>query len=247
VTPASAERSSAGFTLLEVLLALALTATIMSLAGGALQGLSRGAARSEAAAARIETVTRGLGALRMDLQRIERATQISGAGDKAAASLIFSGRQRTLTFVRIEPGFPTAPGSYLITYAARKDKSGNSQLVRIREPFDPTSRRTRGAETDSDEVVVIEGPYELMFSYFAGAAVRGVRTGWRDTWSDPVALPDLIRLELRPTDSAAPTLPVLVVRPTVTLQAACLGDRKDACAAAPADPTASPNTKAPAP
>jgi general secretion pathway protein J len=232
--------SAAGFTLVEVLIALALTAGVVSLASGALQGLGRGVERSETASARIETFTRGFGALRTDLQRIEKAPRISGSGDKQEASLVFSGAPRVLSFVRVEPGYPTEPGSYLITYRIRVDKAGVSQLVRTREPFDPTARRARGPETDSDEVVVLEGRYDLAFAYFNGNG----RSDWRDNWNNPLALPDLIRLAVKPSGSTTPPVPALLVRPMITLQSACLGTRKDACATTSPDAANAPNTKA---
>jgi len=62
---------------------------------------------------------------------------------------------------------------------------------------------------------------EVHFAYFGRDpdAAEAVTPTWRDRWDDPQRLPDLIRMDVKPSNSAA--WPTLVVEPRLSLQVGC--------------------------
>ena len=164
----------AGFTLIEVLVALVVTAAVVAVSGHALRVVTLTAGRGIDAINRLDTITRGISVLRRDLTRLERIVE----GEPGKTRFAFVGTRQQLSFALVEPGFPTEPGTYWITYSVRKTK-GLNQLVRSREPYEREGRRDkRGGE---ESVVVLEGPYDLAFMFEERTAAR---PRWVPAWTD---------------------------------------------------------------
>lgn len=232
----------AGFTLVEMVIALALTSLVLVLALQAHRIMAGWSSWGAQSLDRLDMTARGLGALRRDLQRAERATIPDGQRDR----FLFEGERRSVSFVVIEPSYPTEAGSYLIRYDIRKFKGG-TQLTRSREPLEQLPARSRAQRATSTEepVVVVEGPYDMTFAYFE----RGKdRAKWVDKWQQSLLMPEFVRFEARSTASNVPNLPVVLARPRIDAENACLDTAPRLCtplAFAPGLPPASGSAAGP--
>ncbi len=219
-SPQAHSLRQAGFTLIEVLAALVVLAMLLTLTGTALRVLANSAARGSKIIDRLDMVARGYAAMRKDLVRVERAVRTERNGDR----FIFSGDGQGLSFVMIEPGYPTEPGSYLISYAVQRTEAGLG-LVRARDVYDPKSKGPPRSRAESAEVTIIEGPYRYKFSYYERA---GSRIGWVDRWTETRRMPELIRLEVESTTAGVPSPPPLLVRPRIDAEVTCVADARPA-------------------
>jgi general secretion pathway protein J len=171
--------ASAGFTLLEALIAMALMGIIM----GALATVT---------AQWLPNWNRGL-------VRVQRNEQVAIAldrlvGDLSAATFVspnreikqplFVGTELAVTFVRSALGPNTGPGLEIVRIAETGDSQGRV-LVRMRAPFVPLAIRF------ADPVVLLRAPLHVTFSY---AGSDGV---WSPTWQASGGLPAAVRFIAR--------------------------------------------------
>ena len=215
------KHDQSGFTLIEVLVAVAIVATMLGTVGTALRLMSDASGRGSRDVDRLDMVSRGLAAVRQDIARIERVVAV----DRKGVRFAFEGERNQMSFVVVEPGYPSDPGSYTVTYSVRK-YGGGAQLVRARDIYDPGRRARRGVRDDAAEVVVLEGPYRFELSYLTQA---GPRQQWSPRWNEPLRMPLLIRLEMTSTDPRVPSLPPLVTRLRVDAEATCLAGANRTC------------------
>lgn len=211
----------AGFSLVEVLVAVAVMAIMMGTAGTALRLMSSAIGRGNAHVDQIDMAVRGLAAVRNDLARIERATET----DRQAVRFVFIGEAQLLRFVLVEPDRPGDPGTYLVTYATRRNGADN-QLVRSRNVYDPGQRRKAGAADEASEVVVLQGAYRFEFSYLQRTDGR---TRWTPKWTDSRSIPEMVRLAAVATRPNVPPLPDVIARPRVDAEASCLAGGTQPC------------------
>lgn len=216
-----ARSGEAGFTLIEVLAALALSAMALTVAVQGVRLVVKTAGKSTAAIDRLDMIARGVAAVREDLARMEHVWEMRRGG----RAYVFRGEARSLSFVVSEPPFPADPGTYAISYDIRSSGQG-SQLLRSREAYEPGARRERTGRADSEAVVVLEGGYRFAFSYLERAEGR-VR--WLDRWTDRRRLPGLVRLEVTSLGVDEPAVPALVVRPGIDAELSCLSKTRDPC------------------
>jgi general secretion pathway protein J len=189
MTRAIAQRrsSSAGFTLLEALVAMALMGIIM----GALA-----------------TVTsQWLPNWNRGLVRVQRNEQVAIAldrlvGDVSAAAFVspnreikqplFVGTELGVTFVRSALGPNTGPGLEIVRIAETGDSQGRV-LVRMRVPFAPLPIGNLSLDQIrfADPVILLRAPLHVTFSY---ASSDGV---WSPTWQASGGLPAAVRFIAR--------------------------------------------------
>ena len=211
-----------GVTLVEIVVALAVVALTLGIAAGGLRLLGRSGERGAEVIARHDVLSRGLDVLRRDIERLERVVWKRGE----APELVFLGDAGRLTFVAVEPAFPTEAGPYFLVYSIQQRRDG-AVLMRGRAPYQtsvPDLRRLAGA----DAVAVIEGPYRLRFQYLERTAGR---QRWVPQWSDPLRLPELIGLEVAGLAEGGAVLPPLVFRPRADLERTCLKEEGSGCTA----------------
>jgi general secretion pathway protein J len=209
-----------GVTLIEIVVALAVVALTLGIAAGGLRLLGRSGERGAAVVARHDVLSRGIDVLRRDIERLERVVWKRGA----TPEFVFNGDVQRLTFVAIEPPFPTEAGPYFLIYAVRQRPDG-AVLTRERAPYRASVtdiRRLAG----SDPVSIIEGPYRLRFLYLER---KEGRQRWLPQWSDPQRLPELISLEMSGLAKDSAPMPPLVFRPRVDAERSCVKDDDGAC------------------
>jgi general secretion pathway protein J len=215
--PKAADGQS-GATLIELVAALVVLALTFAIADSALRFLARSSDRGTELIARHDMLSRGLDALRRDIERLERVAWKRGRNTEFA----FSGDSRGLTFVGIEPPYPTQAAPFFLIYSILQKGEG-STLVRARAPFDAGAKDINALRGE-DEVTVLEGPYTFRFSYYER---KEGRERWVPRWTERDRLPELIRLEIGGLGGGA--LQPIVFRPRVDAEQACIKEGAGAC------------------
>lgn len=194
-----------GFTLIETLVALALTGLVLSaLANITSQWLpnwNRGIDRIQ----RNESISLALQRLSTD---IGAAEYVPASGDQRKP--LFDGSELSLTFVRTALGPNARPGLDIVQIGETTDRSG-LVTVRSRAPFGPLPPGASLSEQiqSADPVVLLRAPYRLAFSY------AGPDRVWKANWHDAERLPATVMLTVR--DAA--TERVLSVSTAVSIHA----------------------------
>ncbi len=182
-------RQSAGFTLIEVIVSLALLAFAMALTFGTLRGATRATERAEATAARSERLRAVQGFMRAQIgaalpiaYEVEPSTgeawYLRGEGDK-------------VEFVGAMPGYLSRGGPYLQTFELRR--AGNDlqllfsyQLLTTDGPID----------REREPKVLLDGIADGDFEYRTIDAA-GKAADWQRDWQARGQIPPLLRLKLR--------------------------------------------------
>jgi general secretion pathway protein J len=208
-------RSTAGFTLIELIIALVLLALIASLMFGSLSLAARSWDGGEAKAVEVSSMRQAQTFLR---EQIEAALPLR-LKKVAELPLMFAGERDEIRYAAALPPRVQEGGAYYFRLAVARNGE-KSQLVLERTIPDPSA--TQAPEfTDAEHSVLADGIAELHVSYFgrdANAADVEAPT-WRDRWDDRQRLPLLIRIDVTPTKGAP--WPTLVVEPRRALESAC--------------------------
>ena len=180
-------RGEAGFTLIEMLLAMVLMvgilAALASVTSQWLPNWNRGFAHVQ----RTELFGLGLERLVADLSAAEFVT----ANGKAKKPL-FEGDELGVEFVRAAIGPSARPGLEVVRISTVSDNRGLA-LVRSNAPFValPENAKLRDLSTFSGQVAIIRAPYRAYFSY------AGPDRVWQNNWRDADRLPIAIRVLVR--------------------------------------------------
>lgn len=179
--------ATAGFTLLEALVAVALMGIIMgTLATVTAQWLpnwSRGLLRVQ----RNEQLATALDRLVLDLGAAEYVSA------REQGKWVFEGDEVSVSFVRSALGPNSRGGLEYVRFSELGDGAGRA-LVRMRAPFAPfagDSTVLANRVAFADPVVLLRQPYRIVFGY---AGADGV---WKDSWRG--SLPRMIRLNVLDT------------------------------------------------
>lgn len=211
-----------GFTLIELLVSLTILAVILGLLGGALRILSK---NWDANTERIDTLdmtSRAFDILHRDAAGLQRLVTNTGR----AARFVFAGAQDSVSFVTLEPPYPSDAGPYFINYSIAP-RGRNIELIRARAPFQTNMQVFPGA-TPANRVTLVEGPYRYEFSY----AQKGPQGGtWKNSWPETSRLPDFIRLSVVDVRNGEPVLPPFVVSIRADAELTCLAEKIKICSA----------------
>lgn len=185
--PARPRSRNAGFTLFEMLVAVAVMGLIMSL---------------------FATVTaRWLPDWGRGLVRVQRNEQIMIAFDRVAADIaaaeyvaaaypdpkpLFEGDEQSVTFVRSALGPNSRPGLEIVRIVETVDATGQV-LVRLRAPYTPSGvdGGLFGKVAFGDPVVLLRAPFRVSFAF------AGTDRVWRNAWIRKDALPSVVRFTVR--------------------------------------------------
>ena len=207
-------RHTGGFTLIEVLVTLAL----MTLIGAILiESLRLGAhtwQRATRESANIDEVVRAQSFLR---QRLGTVYPPEAATATNAPRQVFVGEHNVLEFSSAAPGHP---GDGLARYRLELSDSQPGDL-QIRYRRDPGVAAT---------VLTSEWSRERLLTRANGLIVQFWEQSpssaghWVDHWDDPVKLPALIRIDIRFADNDPRRWPPLYVEPRIDTRASCVFD-----------------------
>ena len=212
---ALSHRDVAGFTLIELVVALAVTAMLSTLVFQSLDLGRRALTKASGTNSRIEETLSLHRALRSKLQQIIplQSKSISSNSQRACG-----GDQKSISFVAPAPG-AEASAAYQIDIG---DSSGRTALtigwcvgVSING-----SCTTPGA---ASQEVVLDRFDRAQFDYFVTNR-EGQKGRWQDSWTDCAHPPSLIRLRIAFAEGDSRNWPDLVVRPRLAAGADCKFD-----------------------
>lgn len=206
---------SRGFTLLELLVALALLALMSSLLYGTLSLSANSWDRGEAKAQQASDMRLTEEFLRQALTA-QHPLRLHKVQEQP---LYFQGARDSLAFAGVLPG-RAGGGIYYFKLAVTSAADSKSKLTLAR--LIPDYAATALPDfSDAEASVLAEGIAELRLSYFgrdADANVASTPT-WRDQWDDPQSLPLIIRVDVKPAVGAP--WPSLIVEPRLAPEAGC--------------------------
>ncbi|MGZ5072132.1 MAG: prepilin-type N-terminal cleavage/methylation domain-containing protein [Usitatibacter sp.] len=208
-------RSHAGFTLIELVVAMALLATMMVLMYSgltfSLRGWDAGAANGQLTADR----RIGENFLRRELSELFPMRW----KDPMMVRLAFEGDTQKLRFVSSRPAGITLGGLSLVGLEVAPAKSTRgSDLVMCRAMPDDDAKDF-GPLDAAEPRVIIPNVDAVAFSYF-GAETDFAEPRWLDKWTYDSRVPLMVRLRIHTTDGTA--IPEMVVRTNLGEEAGCL-------------------------
>jgi general secretion pathway protein J len=186
------DNSEAGFTLLETLVALALTGLVLSalatLTAQFLPNWNRGIDRIQ----RSELIGISMQRIAADLA----AAEFIPAGSDEKKKPLFEGTPLSVTFVRTAIGPNAGIGLDVVRISETTDR-GRLVTVRTRTGFTPLPQGASPSQQLhlADPVVLLRAPLRLSFAY------AGPDKVFHDDWHDAEKLPVAIRLTVRDTTS----------------------------------------------
>lgn len=196
---------SAGFTLIEVLLATALLAAGLAIAFSTLTAATRTATQGEAMARhndRLRTVEDFL------RRRLAAARPMAFAMDAGRqVPLRFAGEAGRMRFVADVPAYLGRGGPYLHDVRIVADGDGDGVGIELSLSMVLAGRAIAESPPRPPEVLV-EGLQSARFRY-RGLGPDGDLAGWQSDWTDGARLPLLV--EIRMTDADGRQWPPLVV------------------------------------
>jgi prepilin-type N-terminal cleavage/methylation domain-containing protein len=199
----------AGFTLMELLVALVVMATAISL----LPSAFRAAQQALRGTTQLEDLTRSADVHGYLSSLIASAMPLYAARSADGKPAIgFWGQSDTVNLIAARTLGPQGAGLYLHTLSItrsppQRDGSQRSRLV-LRVAL--YTAATSSISNSSDETVLLDTPSEFRFRYF-GAHRTDIERQWADEWTRTDSLPELVELAQHgsASDRAAP-LPLII-------------------------------------
>jgi general secretion pathway protein J len=231
------ERSEAGFTLLETLLATALFLIVITalatITGQWLPAWNHGFARVQ----RTEHLALGIERIMAD---VAAAQFISP--NATVKKPVFDGTELSVTLVRSAIGPNAQPGLEFVRFAEIASERG-PVLVRATAPFVPVEPDAGAIQRlkFSEPVVLVRPPFRVRFAY------SGPDRLWQPTWRDSDKLPAAIRVTVRDAVSGEVLTVSSAVKVHVTVPALCASPQQQNCKDLTATANAADTPAAPRP
>lgn len=200
---------AAGFTLLELLVALTLLGLVMAVVFGELRFSARAWDAADARTQRSSELLSVHSFLRQRFEQIYTPPRIRTA-DNSDTPPAFDGSGHAVTFLATMPANVSQGGYYQISLSAEPGTEGEELFIAWR-PFDEEGMRTV-ANGPNNSRVLLEGVREVRFSYY-GATSKNVAPQWWDIWPSRDTAPSLIRMDVAFADGDSRVWPELVVAP----------------------------------
>lgn len=188
-------RTQSGFTLLELMLAMALTMVLMGLVYTTVRMTIRATESGEAMIDRTNRVRITQEFLRRQLNRA--MPLIIETSSRDGKSKTFEGAADTLRWVGPMPGYLGTGGPYIQSLTLERARDGMELVFRFEmlNGYDPEQRRS---EDDIDAVVLLEGIRRGRFQY-RSLDNNNLATPWTSTWKDPATMPVMVQIDLSMT------------------------------------------------
>ncbi len=201
-------RAVAGFTLLEMLVAVALLALIAMLLTGAL-GFG---VRVWETAESVDERSRVAAVQRLLFQWLQEAEQTRMLGkDGEDLRGVFEGHASALRFMGVQQGIGLPGGYYLNELYLREEDTPALVLRRRLVQPDRSGLVEAAPEADDGEArVIVDKVAAVEIAYF-GRETAASEPEWLDSWSGRLDLPLLVRIRLRFAQSDGRDWPELIV------------------------------------
>ncbi len=199
--------SSAGFTLLEVMLAILLLAVLLAGVWGAVRTAVHAMHSGET---QIDHTNRLRVAEEFMRHQISRILPLSyGSDESTNTNYVFEGDANYMRFVAPMPGYLSKGGPYVQTLRFVGGRGGGKQLVFtdfMLNGFDLENEKP----SDAEPAVLLDQIQDGKFEYRT-LDDNGDLTGWLDQWDDPTITPVMVRVLVTMRPEARVTFPDLEV------------------------------------
>lgn len=210
-------RSEAGFTLAEMLVALALFGMISALLATVVNLIANLDSASRRQGDATDQIVSAQTVLRARLEQLRATIDPRGLGDTIA---MFGGSNE-VTFTA--PGY-AANGAHQIQ-AVRVRRTNRGQLVVYTAPMLAGYDMRIPSVEGWGAAPLLDGVQWLEIAYYGMDKVTG-RDAWQDRWQGRGQPPKLVRVRLGFADGDARSWPVLMVRPMSGMRLACQDGRQ---------------------
>jgi general secretion pathway protein J len=208
-------RRQTGFTLIELVVAMALLATMMVLMYSgltfSLKGWDAGASNGQITADR----RIGENFLRREVSELFPMRW----KDPMVVRLAFEGDTQRLRFVSSRPAGVTLGGLSLVGLEVEEGKSSRERNLVMRRAMPDDAAKDFGPLDQAKGTVILPGVDGVAFSYF-GAETDFADPRWQDKWTYEGRVPLMVRMRFHTADGTA--LPEMVVRTNLGEEAGCL-------------------------
>lgn len=199
--PRACRRGAAGFTLLEIMVAMVVLSLIVTTAFGALRLGERSWEAGLARSTENETMRAVSGVLQ---RQFEQFLPMVWTADKEK-TLAFNGDSRQIRFIGPAPLHRGATGLFEYTLEVETDNDG-TRLVLYYQLHDPDIDDFRPQLDDRQRVLLVDELNDADFSYF-GSPVENDPPQWYSQWAgDAEAFPKLVRARIEAVNGPWPDL-----------------------------------------
>ena len=205
-----------GFTLLEVLISLALFGIALSLLIGGFRYTTRAWEKSE----EYSTDTANLQAVhRVFKNTLGRAFPVT-VNEGTDNLYAFEGSENRVRFATFLPPYPDQAGLYEVRFDIHR-KKGLYQLTMSREAFSEEAFRRDENIPEAGTTVLLETVQPPAFSFF-GSPDAVQSPDWHPAWDSDTQYPSLVRLTLPNGDTGQPVWPEIVTEIEINIDSACI-------------------------
>lgn len=191
-----------GFTLIEMLIALAVSGLLISLVYGSIVIGQRSALSLIDTVDETEVMLISLDFLQRAIGEARPVSSPGSRGDHTG----FTGGSESLSFITSLPMYVGQGGLTRITLGV--EHFGGRERLLVERAAYPT-RSNVGALSSLGRAVLLDNIDALEIHYLG--RTRDGQVAWFDEWSDPRFLPNLVRIRIKPTKG--PVWPVLIGNP----------------------------------
>lgn len=221
--PNKGPRAAAGFTLLEMLVALILLGLISTMALG---GVRLGARTWEAVTARTGDDGRVQMARAFLARELAQAVPVYAGDGVSQPRLAYLGESESLIFVApLAPHFGLGGFQRLALSVADAETGNGKQLILKRRRFESGDRLDQPSDEDETHIL-LQGVAEAGFAYRGDA--ESDNPGWSKDWRNQDTLPALVRLRVVFADGRRAAWPDLLVARQISTPPGCLPAQADA-------------------
>ncbi len=194
-----------GFSLLEILAALALLALLLLAVYSGVRTATHSVHTGSAAIGNIDRLRSAQEFLQREL---EQTTALPWALDAKRNPIVFTGDAHEMRYVAPLPGYLGKMGPQLQTLRLVDDGDGTS---RLEVSFAMLPTKVGETRNIGEPEVLLTGIRDARFRYIARDD-NNLAGDWQDDWRDPTRLPAFVRIELNASKGSAmwPTLDVAI-------------------------------------
>ncbi|HUQ27892.1 MAG TPA: prepilin-type N-terminal cleavage/methylation domain-containing protein [Usitatibacter sp.] len=210
------KRAQSGFTLIEIVVATALLATMMVLLYAGLQFAARAWDAGDANGRSTADRRIGENFLRREISELFPMRW----KEPTIVKFAFEGEKDHLKFVSSRPAGISQGGLSLVGLEVQEDSRGSRRKNFVMRRAMPDDEQKGFTALDAAEpTVLLAGVESVSFDYF-GSENDFTPPGWVDSWKWSFRMPELIRLRIKLDDGAVQ--PEMIVRMNLGEEAGCL-------------------------